>query len=87
MLQVKADDEAPPGDHLGEERVLVLVAVEGRVDLEQFPAGLVARVGGSRRERGVPLGDGVGPEVVPGDVQHGARVPGQDAGLQAVGGR
>ena len=86
VLQAKPDHQAPPGDHLGEERALVLGAVERRVHLEQFQAGSVARFGGGGRERGAPLGDGVGPEAVPGDVQHRARVPGQDTCLQAVGG-
>ena len=85
-VQPEPDHEPLAGDHLGEERVLVLRPVERRMDVEQFPARLVAGPGSGLGERGVPFGGSVGPEAVTADVQHGTRVPGQVAGLQAVGG-
>jgi hypothetical protein len=86
VVKAEPDHEPPAGDHLGEKRVLVLRPVERRMDFEQFPACLIARPGGGLGERSVPLGDGVGPEAVTADMQHGTRIPDQVAGLQAVGG-
>jgi hypothetical protein len=83
----EADDEAATPDHLVKECGFVQLAVEHEVGVQQLAAGVVAWGGSDSGELSVAFRDGVGPEVISGYVQRDVRVAGEDAHLDAVGGR